>query len=131
MNLSEKSVVSLVFILLLCSSMPCFSIHRCKPDERPDDKPNCNENEEEIYKSQCAASILSDLFKPCHSLIPPASMTCASMMACSRLCAITLMLMPRPVIALESRSAGETAPSVVSERERGKKRLGDVLRMLC
>uniref|UniRef100_A0A8C1G4Y5 Zonadhesin, like n=1 Tax=Cyprinus carpio TaxID=7962 RepID=A0A8C1G4Y5_CYPCA len=45
----------------------------CKPDERPDDKPNCDKNEEEIYKSQCAASILSDLFKPCHSLIPPES----------------------------------------------------------
>ncbi len=73
MNLSEKIVVLLVFILLLCSSMPRFSIHRCKPDERPNDKPNCNENEEEIYKSQCAASILSDLFKPCHSLIPPES----------------------------------------------------------
>uniref|UniRef100_A0A8C1BNT6 Zonadhesin, like n=1 Tax=Cyprinus carpio carpio TaxID=630221 RepID=A0A8C1BNT6_CYPCA len=45
----------------------------CQPDPRPDDKPNCDENEEEIYKSQCAASILSDLFKPCHSLIPPES----------------------------------------------------------
>lgn len=73
MNLSEKSVVSLVLIVHLCSSMPRFSICRCKPDERPDDKPNCDKNEEEIYKSQCAASILSDLFKPCHSLIPPES----------------------------------------------------------
>ncbi|XDV18482.1 hypothetical protein PO909_024166, partial [Leuciscus waleckii] len=43
----------------------------CKPDPRPEDKPNCEENEEEIFQSQCAASILSDLFKPCHSLIPP------------------------------------------------------------
>uniref|UniRef100_A0A8C1T758 Zonadhesin, like n=1 Tax=Cyprinus carpio TaxID=7962 RepID=A0A8C1T758_CYPCA len=65
--------VSLVLIVHLCSSMPRFSICRCKPDERPDDKPNCDKNEEEIYKSQCAASILSDLFKPCHSLIPPES----------------------------------------------------------
>uniref|UniRef100_A0A672PR82 Zonadhesin, like n=1 Tax=Sinocyclocheilus grahami TaxID=75366 RepID=A0A672PR82_SINGR len=37
------------------------------------DKPNCAENEEEIYKSHCAASILSDFFKPCHSFIPPES----------------------------------------------------------
>ncbi|XP_067299058.1 zonadhesin, like isoform X1 [Pseudorasbora parva] len=43
----------------------------CKPDPRPEDKPNCDEKEEEIYKSQCAATILSDLFKPCHSVIPP------------------------------------------------------------
>ncbi|XP_051755695.1 zonadhesin, like isoform X34 [Ctenopharyngodon idella] len=43
----------------------------CQPDPRPEDIPNCDENEDEIYKSQCAASILSDLFKPCHSLIPP------------------------------------------------------------
>lgn len=43
----------------------------CQPDPRPEDIPNCDENEEETYKSQCAASILSDLFKPCHSLIPP------------------------------------------------------------
>lgn len=68
-NHGEKSVQ----FLLLCSSMPRSSIRRCQPDPRPDDKPNCDENEEEIYKSQCAASILSDLFKPCHSLIPPES----------------------------------------------------------
>lgn len=62
---------SWIFILLLYSSGPCSSICSCKPDPRPEDKPNCDENEEEIFQSQCAASILSDLFKPCHSLIPP------------------------------------------------------------
>lgn len=63
--------VLLVFILLLYSTIPRSSTHSCQPDPRPEDIPNCDENEEEIYKSQCAASILSDLFKPCHSLIPP------------------------------------------------------------
>lgn len=48
-----------------------------------------------------------------------AFMTCANTMACIRHCAITLRLMPRPVIALESRSAGGTAHSAVSESERG------------
>lgn len=63
--------VLLVFIFLLYSTIPCSSNRSCQPDPRPEDIPNCDENEDEIYKSQCAASILSDLFKPCHSLIPP------------------------------------------------------------
>lgn len=61
---------------------------------------------------------LSFLQKPFWGTV---SMTCANMMACSRLCAITLRLTPRPVIALESRSAGGTAHSAVSEREKGRK----------
>ncbi|KAK2913695.1 hypothetical protein Q8A67_002094 [Cirrhinus molitorella] len=43
----------------------------CQPDPRPDDNPNCDDDEEEIYTSQCAATILSDHFKLCHALIPP------------------------------------------------------------
>ncbi|XP_051569103.1 IgGFc-binding protein-like [Myxocyprinus asiaticus] len=43
----------------------------CQPDLRPDVNPNCDEDEEEAFRSQCAEPILSDRFKPCHSLIPP------------------------------------------------------------
>ncbi|XP_051285542.1 zonadhesin, like isoform X2 [Dicentrarchus labrax] len=43
----------------------------CQPDTRPDIHPNCTSEEEKLYETQCAAVILSDLFKPCHSLLPP------------------------------------------------------------
>ncbi|XP_035531591.1 zonadhesin, like, partial [Morone saxatilis] len=43
----------------------------CQPDTRPDIHPNCTSEEEKLYEAQCAAVILSDLFKPCHSLLPP------------------------------------------------------------
>lgn len=60
---------------IMVKNQPSFtclhSSFRCKPDPRPDDIPNCDDDEEEIYKSQCGATILSDLFKPCHSVISP------------------------------------------------------------
>ncbi|XP_056299287.1 zonadhesin, like [Pseudoliparis swirei] len=43
----------------------------CQPDTRPDVHPNCTAEEEKQYEAQCAEVILSDLFKPCHSLLPP------------------------------------------------------------
>ncbi|XP_074518433.1 zonadhesin, like [Halichoeres trimaculatus] len=43
----------------------------CSPDERPDVHPDCTAAEEEQFEAQCAATILSDKFKPCHSLVPP------------------------------------------------------------
>ncbi|XP_051561427.1 zonadhesin, like [Myxocyprinus asiaticus] len=43
----------------------------CQPDSRPDVNPNCDEDEEEAYRAQCAEPILSDNFKKCHSQIPP------------------------------------------------------------
>lgn len=44
---------------------------RCRPDERPDVHPNCTTEEEKQYKSQCSEVILSDRFKPCHSVVSP------------------------------------------------------------
>ncbi|XP_037537371.1 zonadhesin, like [Nematolebias whitei] len=43
----------------------------CQPDTRPDVHPNCTTEEEKLYKDQCAHTILSELFRPCHSLVPP------------------------------------------------------------
>ncbi|TMS02031.1 Zonadhesin [Larimichthys crocea] len=43
----------------------------CQPDTRPDIHPNCTTEEEKQYEAQCAGVILSDHFKPCHSLVPP------------------------------------------------------------
>ncbi|XP_049338243.1 zonadhesin, like isoform X49 [Astyanax mexicanus] len=43
----------------------------CQPDLRPDVHPNCTAEEEEAIAAQCSSIILSDRFKPCHSLIPP------------------------------------------------------------
>lgn len=43
----------------------------CQPDTRPDLHPNCTEEEEKGYEAQCAQVILSDRFKPCHSVVPP------------------------------------------------------------
>ncbi|XP_070785976.1 zonadhesin, like [Enoplosus armatus] len=43
----------------------------CQPDTRPDVHPNCTAEEEKLYEAQCAQVILSDRFKPCHSLVPP------------------------------------------------------------
>ncbi|KAG7497745.1 zonadhesin-like [Solea senegalensis] len=43
----------------------------CQPDTRPDIHPNCTAEEEKLFEAQCAASILSDRFKPCHSKVPP------------------------------------------------------------
>uniref|UniRef100_UPI003AAC3F13 zonadhesin, like n=1 Tax=Centroberyx gerrardi TaxID=166262 RepID=UPI003AAC3F13 len=43
----------------------------CQPDTRPDVHPNCTAAEEKLYEAQCAEVILSDRFKPCHSLVPP------------------------------------------------------------
>ncbi|KAM4714652.1 zonadhesin, like [Anableps anableps] len=47
------------------------SDHGCQPDMRPDIHPNCTAEEEKLYEAQCAEVILSDRFKPCHSLVPP------------------------------------------------------------
>eukprot|EP00066_Takifugu_rubripes_P015564 XP_011604830.1 PREDICTED: zonadhesin [Takifugu rubripes] len=41
----------------------------CQPDTRPDVHPNCNEEEEKSYEAQCAQVILSDRFRPCHSVV--------------------------------------------------------------
>ncbi|XP_068612287.1 zonadhesin, like [Brachionichthys hirsutus] len=43
----------------------------CKPDERPDIHLNCTAEEEELYRAACAEVILSDRFKPCHSVLHP------------------------------------------------------------
>ncbi|KAL7374402.1 hypothetical protein ABVT39_000053 [Epinephelus coioides] len=43
----------------------------CQPDTRPDIHPNCTAEEEKLYEAQCAEVILSDRFKPCHSLVSP------------------------------------------------------------
>ncbi|XP_030578939.1 IgGFc-binding protein-like [Archocentrus centrarchus] len=43
----------------------------CQPDTRPDIHPNCNAEEEKLFEAQCGEVILSDRFKPCHSLVPP------------------------------------------------------------
>ncbi|XP_051800201.1 zonadhesin, like [Acanthochromis polyacanthus] len=41
----------------------------CQPDTRPDIHPNCTADEETLFNAQCAEVILSDRFKPCHSLV--------------------------------------------------------------
>uniref|UniRef100_A0AAQ5X438 Zonadhesin, like n=2 Tax=Amphiprion ocellaris TaxID=80972 RepID=A0AAQ5X438_AMPOC len=41
----------------------------CQPDTRPDIHPNCTAEEETLFNAQCAEVILSDRFKPCHSLV--------------------------------------------------------------
>ncbi|XP_037615491.1 zonadhesin, like [Sebastes umbrosus] len=41
----------------------------CQPDTRPDIHPNCTAEEEKLFEAQCAEVILSDRFKPCHSLV--------------------------------------------------------------
>nr|XP_046237582.1 zonadhesin, like [Scatophagus argus] len=43
----------------------------CQPDTRPDIHPNCTAEEEKLYETICAEVILSDRFKPCHSVVPP------------------------------------------------------------
>ncbi|KAM3842689.1 LOW QUALITY PROTEIN: zonadhesin, like [Diretmus argenteus] len=43
----------------------------CQQDTRPDIHPNCTAEEEKLYEAQCAEVILSHVFKPCHSLVPP------------------------------------------------------------
>ncbi|XP_029931628.1 zonadhesin, like [Myripristis murdjan] len=43
----------------------------CLPDTRPDIHPDCTAQEETLYEAQCAQVILSDRFKPCHSVVPP------------------------------------------------------------
>lgn len=43
----------------------------CQPDERPDVHPDCTSEEEAQFKAQCSAILLSDAFKPCHSVVPP------------------------------------------------------------
>ncbi|KAK7909334.1 hypothetical protein WMY93_014018 [Mugilogobius chulae] len=43
----------------------------CQPDTRPDVHPNCTAEEELQYESQCTGVIMSDVFKPCHALVPP------------------------------------------------------------
>ncbi|XP_017282542.1 zonadhesin, like [Kryptolebias marmoratus] len=45
----------------------------CQPDTRPDVHPNCTPEEEKLYEDQCSDVILSDRFRPCHSLVPPAA----------------------------------------------------------
>ncbi|XP_065806899.1 zonadhesin, like isoform X2 [Labrus bergylta] len=47
------------------------SDHGCTPDTRPDIHPNCTTEEETQFEAQCSSVILSDTFKPCHSLVPP------------------------------------------------------------
>ncbi|TNN41392.1 Zonadhesin [Liparis tanakae] len=54
------------------SSHTCYALpSSCQPDTRPDVHPNCTAEEEQQYEAQCAEVILSDLFRPCHSLLPP------------------------------------------------------------
>ncbi|KAJ0006358.1 hypothetical protein NQD34_013631 [Periophthalmus magnuspinnatus] len=43
----------------------------CQPDTRPDIHPNCTASEETQYEAQCSGVLLSDRFKPCHTLVPP------------------------------------------------------------
>ncbi|CAJ1086482.1 LOW QUALITY PROTEIN: zonadhesin%2C like [Xyrichtys novacula] len=43
----------------------------CQPDTRPDVHPDCTPEEEKQFEAQCGSVILSDTFKPCHSLVPP------------------------------------------------------------
>ncbi|XP_014902117.1 zonadhesin, like [Poecilia latipinna] len=43
----------------------------CQPDTRPDIYPSCTTEEENLFTAQCAEVIMSDRFKPCHSLVPP------------------------------------------------------------
>ncbi|KAM6960357.1 LOW QUALITY PROTEIN: zonadhesin, like [Tautogolabrus adspersus] len=43
----------------------------CTPDTRPDIHPDCTTEEETQFEAQCSSTILSDTFKPCHSLVPP------------------------------------------------------------
>ncbi|XP_060951875.1 zonadhesin, like [Limanda limanda] len=43
----------------------------CQPDTRPDIHPNCTADEEKLFETQCTEVILSNGFKPCHSLVPP------------------------------------------------------------
>ncbi|XP_063043702.1 zonadhesin, like [Engraulis encrasicolus] len=43
----------------------------CKPDTRPDIHPDCSPSEEAGFEAQCSGVILSDKFKPCHSVLPP------------------------------------------------------------
>ncbi|KAI4900182.1 hypothetical protein NFI96_023906, partial [Prochilodus magdalenae] len=43
----------------------------CQPDLRPDVHPNCTAEEEKAISAQCESIILSDPFKPCHTLISP------------------------------------------------------------
>lgn len=41
----------------------------CQPDTRPDVHPKCTAEDEKVYEAQCAEVILSDRFKPCHSVV--------------------------------------------------------------
>ena len=43
----------------------------CQPDTRPDVHPNCTADEEKVFETQCSEVLLSNGFKPCHSLVPP------------------------------------------------------------
>ncbi|CAL1590396.1 unnamed protein product [Knipowitschia caucasica] len=43
----------------------------CQPDTRPDIHPNCTVEEEQQYEAQCSGTLLSELFRPCHALVPP------------------------------------------------------------
>ncbi|XP_041925418.1 zonadhesin, like [Alosa sapidissima] len=47
----------------------------CKPDTRPDVHPNCTSSEEAAFEAQCSGVIMSDKFKPCHSVLPPEPFT--------------------------------------------------------
>lgn len=44
--------------------------HSCQPDDREDLHPNCTVAEEAQYRALCAELIMSDRFKPCHTLAP-------------------------------------------------------------
>ncbi|TSL34612.1 Zonadhesin [Bagarius yarrelli] len=50
-----------------------LSVFYCQPDTRPDVHLNCTDTEEQAIRRQCTSIIMSDQFKPCHSLIPPES----------------------------------------------------------
>ncbi|KAL2079742.1 hypothetical protein ACEWY4_025486 [Coilia grayii] len=43
----------------------------CQPDTRPDVHPDCSPSEEASFEAQCSNVILSDKFRPCHSVLPP------------------------------------------------------------
>lgn len=51
------------------SNKPALCPSSCQPDTRPDIHPNCTEEEEKGFEAQCAQVILSDRFKPCHSVV--------------------------------------------------------------
>lgn len=61
--------ISFIYYSFLLSLCQC--ICSCQPDTRPDVHPNCTAEEEKAISDQCASIIMSNKFKPCHSVIPP------------------------------------------------------------